>query len=210
MDIYLIRHAETDGNRAWRHQHSDTSINGNGKAQLEKLVERVLALKPTHLITSTNLRAVQTAQAIALATDIVPVVLSDFEELRRPAFITGRRFIGLETLRYLFAWFYGKTFDDGESYPEFLHRLESARTYLESLPQDARVLVVSHSVFINMFVEHRCRPKPLSLAQAVWRFLKIVRHKNTGVTHLRYHPTTKGTCAWEVVRRSLLRGNKGP
>lgn len=198
MDILLIRHGQTDGNRAWRHQHPDTRLNEVGKEQVEKLTAAVLEFAPTHLITSTNLRAVETARVLAEATGLTPATSSLFEELRRPSALTGHRFIGLTTLRYLVTWFYGRKHADGESYPEFIERLLAAREYLETLPSDARVAVVSHSVFINLFVEHRCRPRAIPLARALLRFLRIMRHKNTGITHLRFTPEGHKGCAWTL------------
>lgn len=198
MDILLVRHGQTDGNRAWRHQHPNTRLNEVGKAQVEKLTAAVLEFAPTHLITSTNLRAVETARVLSEATGLTPATNNLFEELRRPSALMGHRFIGLTTLRYIVTWFYGKKHADGESYPEFIERLLSARAYLEALPPDARVVVVSHSVFINLFVEHRCRPKAIPLGRALFRFLRIMRHKNTGITHLRFASEGRGACAWTL------------
>lgn len=200
MEVLFIRHGETDGNRAWRHQHTDTRLNERGKAQVQQLLKKIEAFAPTHLVTSTNLRAVETAREIATATGHIPDTSALFEELRRPTMVVGRRFVSLETVRYIVGWFYGAKMGDGETYAEFMSRLEAARRYLEALPQDARVAVVSHSVFINMFIEHRCRPKRLSLPQAMWRFFHILRHKNTGLSLLRFHPPKEGArvCTWHV------------
>jgi broad specificity phosphatase PhoE len=197
MEVLFIRHGETDGNVAWRHQHPDTRLNSVGKEQVEHVVARVRAFAPTHLITSTNLRAVETARVIAEATGLIPDTSALFEELRRPTFLIGRRFIGFTTAWYILTWFYGRSHADGESHANFVARLLAARTHLESLPPQARVVVVSHSVFINLFVEHRCRTKSLSLLRAIWRFLHILLHKNTGQTRLLYAPDA--ACAWHIV-----------
>ncbi|MBY0310294.1 histidine phosphatase family protein [Patescibacteria group bacterium] len=200
MEIFLIRHGQTDGNRAWRHQHANTRLNDVGLAQVAKVLDAVAVIEPTHLVTSTNLRAVETARAIAESTGLIPETSPLFEELRRPTEIIGRRFIGLETFKYLTGWFYGASYGDGETYGQFIERLWASRQFLESYPKDARVVVVSHSVFINFFVEYRCRTKRMGLLQALWRFVRIMRHKNTGVTHLRFAPQEgKGKCTWNVL-----------
>lgn len=183
MDVLLIRHGQTDGNRARRHQHPNTKLNEIGKVQVEQLLSVVVDFAPTHLITSTNLRAVETARAIADATGLIPDTQVLFEELHRPTEIIGRRFVGLETLKYIIGWFYGASYGDGETYVQFIERLLAARQYLESFPKDARIVVVSHSVLINFFVAYRSREKRMPLPQAAWRFLRILTHKNTGVTH---------------------------
>lgn len=201
MELLFIRHGETDGNVARRHQHPDTKLNDRGREQVKAATGAVVDFSPTHIVTSTNLRAVETAQAFALATNITPITSSLFEELHRPKSIFGARFMSLSTLRYIFTWFYGKDHDGGESYQKFIERIGEAKALLEGLPADARVVVVSHSVFINLFVEHRCRNKRLSLAQAMIRFLRILTHKNTGQTRLRYNPSAPGTCGWEMAKK---------
>lgn len=209
MEVFLIRHGETDGNLAWRHQHPDTQLNAKGKAQVARAVDVVMEFKPTHLFTSTNLRAVETARVLAEATDLIPTTSHLFEELRRPKRIFGLRFMSLATVNYIVGWFYGRHEEGGESYAMFIERLIAARRLLETLPEDARVVVVSHSVFINMFIEHRCREKRISLIKAAWRFVRVMRLKNTGVVHLRYAGKASeknNVCAWELVpSRSLKR-----
>lgn len=213
MDVFLIRHGETNGNLAWRHQHPDTQLNAKGKAQVARAVEVIAAFSPTHLFTSTNLRAVETARVLAEATDLIPTTSHLFEELRRPARIFGARFMSLATVSYIVGWFYGRNEDGGESYAAFTQRLIAARTLLETLPSDARVVVVSHSVFINMFIEHRCREKRISLIKAAWRFVRVMRLKNTGVVHLRYTGKTKehnNVCVWELVPSRSQKHNSTP
>lgn len=200
MEVFLIRHGETDGNRAWRHQHANTRLNEVGKVQVAKVLDAITTIEPTHLVTSTNLRAVETARAIAESTGLIPETSPLFEELRRPVEIIGRRFVGLETLKYITGWFYGASYGDGETHAQFIQRLWAARQYLESFPKDARVVVVSHSVFINFFVEYRCREKRMALPTALWRFLRIMTHKNTGVTHLRFSTENgKEKCTWHLL-----------
>jgi broad specificity phosphatase PhoE len=206
MEVLFIRHGETDGNVAWRHQHENTRLSEVGKLQVARALSRVTDFAPTHLITSTNLRAVETARAIAIATGLIPDTNALFEELRRPAYMTGHRFISLTTVWYILTWFYGRQYRDGESYDMFVSRLTAARQYLESLPANARIIVVSHSVFINLFVAHRCRSGPLWLPVAVWQFLLIMLYKNTGVRHLCYTPASINTtpqpaCGWKYCRR---------
>jgi broad specificity phosphatase PhoE len=123
MDIYFIRHGQTDGNVARRHQHPDIDLNEMGKLQVARTAKLVKRLRPTHLITSTSKRAVETAQAIGLATDLIPETYPAFEELKRPTFLIGKRFHDSDSLKYIWGWFFGvkaAPMHDGESYADFL------------------------------------------------------------------------------------------
>jgi broad specificity phosphatase PhoE len=200
MEIYFVRHGETDGNVAKRHQHPETELNELGKRQVTTTAYHVADIKPTHIITSTQLRAVQTAKILAEYCDgVIPETYPAFEELRAPRWLLGHRFVGLTTFVYVWRWFWGKYIDGGETYREFLSRIMAARHHLEQLPADSKVVVVSHAVFTNIFLEHLCSDKPMSLWRAVVRFWHILRIRNAAVIHLRYTPGPSGTCGWHFV-----------
>lgn len=200
MDVYFLRHGQTNGNVARRHQHPDTPLNEYGRRQIEAIVGRVSSLQPTHIITSTQLRAIETARILTAACDVIPATHEDFAELHRPLRLVGARFIGFTTLVYVVQWFFGKELEGGESYAAFLERIKRARRYLEALPVDARVLVVSHAVFTNVFIEHLCLDERMSFWQAVRSFYRIFRLRNAGIIHLRYD-RGEGLCGWSVEQR---------
>ena len=72
MDIYFVRHGQTDGNVAGRHQHPDITLNELGKLQVARVAKLLKGMKPTHLITSTNKRAMETAMVIGREGDLIP------------------------------------------------------------------------------------------------------------------------------------------
>lgn len=205
MEVFFIRHGETEGNRKHRHQFPDAALNKRGEMQAGVVAELVPAYKPTHLLTSTLSRAVQTASAITKTTGLTAFEQDVFIEIQRPEHIHGLHYAHPKSLWYLTRWFLsGSThFNDakrGESYSALMARIEAAKRYLETLPPDARVLVVSHSVFINFFVAHICSDKPISFFAAFLRFAKIINLDNSSVTHVRFHPNAApNTCAWELV-----------
>ena len=195
MEVYLVRHGQTDGNVGRRHQHPDTELNEHGIIQANAVAAEIAALKPTHLITSTQLRAVETARIVAAATDLIPESYPPFEELHQPAAMVGERLTGAHALWYMACWFIGvpaASMHDGESYAAFVDRLALARKHLEELPSDARVVIISHSVFINFFVEHMRHPKRMNLIRAALRLMHILTLKNTSITHVRYEKPALG------------------
>lgn len=200
MDVYFVRHGETDGNVARRHQHPDTPLNELGKNQVLAIAQTLAKLSPTHIITSTNVRAIETARVIGQECGCIPDTHPVFEEFHRPQYLIGQRYLSIATARYVWRWFRGYVIETGgESYPQFIARVVEARTYLEALPADARVIVVSHAVFTNLFLEHVCQDRPMHLMEAVYRFVKVLRIKNTAVIKLSYTKRV-GTCGWMHVR----------
>lgn len=202
MDIYFVRHGQTDGNIALRHQHEDTSLNAVGRLQAEKVAKRIAKIRPTNIVSSTNLRAIETTRIIVeKCINIPPETHPAFEELKRPRRLIGTRFVSLRTFWYMWRWFFGlKIKEGGESYVDFLARINEARTLLESMPENSRVVIVSHSVFINLFLEHICDNQPMNLIRAVRRIIKILTLHNTSVIHLCYQRVQNG-CGWKILTK---------
>jgi len=199
MDIYLVRHGQTAGNLARRHQHPNTPLTTAGEAQAARVATSLAQTDPTHLITSTHKRAVETACIVGTACQLIPKTYPAFQELHRPQYMIGTYLIGWTTIKYVLRWFYddaSASMHDGETYEALLVRLATARAYIEALPADARVVVVSHSVYINFFIAHCRHSKRMGLLRAVITFAKILLLKNSSVTHLRYTDSH----GWQVVR----------
>jgi broad specificity phosphatase PhoE len=200
MEVYFVRHGQTDGNVAMRHQHPDTEINEVGKVETEAVAKQIKVINPTHIVSSTQLRAIETTKnIIKCCPNIIPETHGAFEELKRPDWLVGHRFIGVVTAAYIWRWFHGKKIEGGESYRDFILRTEEAKRYLETFPKDARVVVVSHSVFINIFLEHLCTSKPMNLWRAIKRFFKVLTIRNASIVKLEYQEPTPGTCGWKIV-----------
>lgn len=201
MDVYFVRHGQTDGNYARRHQHDKTDINELGIVEAEAVAKTIKKIKPTHVITSTNLRAVQTARIIIAESefDLIPETNPAFEEIRRPGWLVGNSHFSLISIRYIWHWFFDlKLKGEMETYTPFLERIKEAKRYLESLPDDSRVVVISHSVFINIFLEHLCVDKRMSLWRAIKRLWKVFTMPNAKMVHLRY-VHGEDVCRWEII-----------
>lgn len=200
MEVYFVRHGQTGGNIAHRHQNEASQLTPKGRDQAQATAAYVATLAPTHLYASDRVRAIQTASVIASKTDLIPETSALFSELCRPWQLTGHKHHSFRSMWYLLGWFLGRRGgrdcgEMGESYATFRVRIAAARKLLESLPADARVVIVSHSVFINLFVVHVCRPEALSLFAAFGVYKKILMVKNASVTHFTYTAGEK-TCGW--------------
>lgn len=202
MEVYLVRHGQTGGNTAHRHQIETTRLTFKGEAQAKEAAKRIAKLQPTHLLTSPMMRALETARIIGKECDLIPETSVVFAELERPSNLDGNYHVSFNSLIYYFLWYFGlfKPVDGtGEPYKSFRARIAAARDYLETLPTDARVVVVSHSVFINLYIAHVCRNKPLGLLAAMKVFRKVLTTRNTEINQLTYNPEAQpGTCAWQL------------
>lgn len=204
MEVYFIRHGETDGNRARRHQHTETPLNERGIAQAEAVAKSIATIAPTHILTSPFVRTMQTTRIISTSyQEVIPSVSNLFAELLRPDDLTGGRFFALETVGYLWGWLWGNEQVTGESYTALRARVKKARDLLATFPADARVVVISHSVFINFFLAHMCDERPLSIWRATRLLAKIFTMKNTSITAVEYvgkeGKEGAGTCAWRHI-----------
>lgn len=204
MDVYFVRHGQTDGNVARRHQHQESELNDLGKEQIKQIIPLIVGLEPTRMITSTQLRAVQTTKIIVGGgLDLIPDTNHAFEELARPVNVVGQRYFGLGTIWYAWCWFRGKEINGGEDYQMFLERIKIARAYLESQDPESRVIVVSHAIFINVFLQHICRDKRMSLWQATVSACKILLMPNATIVHLKYNGKGTGKCAWQLISKDF-------
>lgn len=196
MEIYLIRHGETGGNVAHRHQAEDTELTDRGLEQAKAVALKVKALEPTHLVSSHMVRAIQTAREIAAVTGLTPTLTDTVAELKRPRYMYGHFHKSMFSMLFYARWFFGHT-TDGESYDAIRARIKAAVDYFATYPEDSRIVVVSHSVFINLFLAHMCYDRRMSFVQAVKTFTRVLTIKNTEIIPLLFDPEThKNACGF--------------
>ena len=95
-------------------------------------------------------------------------------------------------------WYFGLV-REGESYKQLRQRIAQTRRNLEQLPPDATVVVVSHAVFITMFMVHVCSDRPMNPLKALVTFVALFRIKNADMIEFIHTPIEKG-CGWAKVR----------
>ena len=207
MEVYFVRHGQTGGNEAQRHQAEESHLTPLGKQQAQYAAEQISPLQPTQVWVSDRVRAIETAQIIAEATGVTSNINPVFTELCRPGRIYGHHHKSLQSLWYIYQWYRGKVGEEGcspavESYDHFFRRVKEAQRFLESQPADARVVVVSHSIFINFFLAHLYNDKPLNSFRAALIFAKIFRIKNGCVIRLQYEAESGKGKMWRELTRS--------
>jgi len=189
MQVFFVRHGETNGNAGLRHQHSNTKLNDKGVEQAKKVAREIKKLKPTHIISSTNIRALDTAKIIT--EEITEVTIDThpaFRELERPDWLIGNHYLSIITFQYIWNWFFGGETEGGESYQDFVRRIEEAKKHLENYPEDSRILVITHSIFTIHFVDHIKSGKSMNFGRAVINLFRVLLLKNTAITHFEFAP----------------------
>jgi broad specificity phosphatase PhoE len=144
-------------------------------------------------------RALETARIIGDACDLVAETEAVFREIGRPDRMNGQLLMNVTSFWFYTRWYLGLTRDEegSESYKQVRERVRAAQTYLEALPNDARVVVVTHSVFIIFFVAHMCNQRAMGPLRALRALYRIARIKNGSITQVTLNSaTSKGQCSF--------------
>jgi broad specificity phosphatase PhoE len=205
MKIYLVRHGQTGGNVAMRHQTEHTSLTDLGHEQARQVAEIIRLYQPTHLLTSKYVRAIETSRIIGEVCNLIPETSANFVELLRPQNMYGHHHKSARSVWFYFWWylgfFGGATEAEGESYRTLRERFKKAQAELATYPNDARVVVVSHAAFIGLFTAHLCQSRALNPFQATRAFYRILTMPNTYITTIYLDlASSKSKCIWRVER----------
>lgn len=203
MDIYFVRHGQTSGNAARRHQAEKTPLTTRGEEQAKAVALLLSKYEPTHLASSHLNRAIETARPISEVTGLDIELEHNLAELYRPRYLEGRFHFSLPSIFYYTLWFLGVENKKlaGESYNQVRQRIAVLKNILKRYPDDAKIVLVSHSVFINLFVAHMCHARSLGVFTLVGVVSKIMRIPNAGIIHVRYEESSTNVCKWQPVEK---------
>jgi broad specificity phosphatase PhoE len=203
MHVYFVRHGETDLNAQSVHQAPSTPLNARGYDQARTVGELLRPADPTLLITSTHVRAEETARVIGQSLGITPVRAYLFREVEWPSNLIGKSLISFGSVRFLImlALFRNRLswrYRDGENIYDLYTRIQKAFSYIDSLVEAHNsVVIVSHSEYIRLMIRYMCHGQKLTLREIITTLLSVRKLKNGEVVHVEYiGPTVKGTCPW--------------
>jgi len=194
MKVIFVRHGETGENVAKRHQPEHTPLSIVGRKQAVAAGVALQSAGVTHVLASPLVRTLQTASLIADQVDLIPSIDHSLKELVRPRTLTGFTHRHWKSMMFYGLWYLGLV-RVGESYAQIRGRIATAKDNLERLPPDAVVVVVSHAVFMSLFLAHVCSPRPFSPLMAVKTFIRLKRLKNTQMIEYTV-ATGTGLCGW--------------
>lgn len=152
MRLTLIRHGETDSNRAKQFQDFKVVLNESGMLQAENLSNSV---EQADVIISSPLpRASQTASKIAEIQKIEVIPLPLLQEVRLPAILEGTGSENSEYENYKRKFILDKfdeSMSDGETFLEIKDRAEEFLRFVISMNLK-HIIAVSHGMFIKTLI----------------------------------------------------------
>ncbi len=196
--VYIVRHGQTDNNAEGLVQSSETPLSEKGKKQAQALGERFKHIKFDRLFSSDYIRARETAEGIAKATE-KPIELTPLlREMKRPSQFIGKSNTTPEYLAFL------KTveknvddpkwhFADDENFFDVLSRVEEFFGKLETIENDC--VVVTHGRMAMMMTLYVVMG--MKLTPEIWKVAmkNLLVATNTGITVIIFNDKTQ---TWQL------------
>lgn len=191
--LYLIRHAEGEGNVSMRRLDSTAPLTENGKKQALLLAKRCTELKPTQLLSSPVSRAFETALCIGKECGLIPQPLPVLSERRRPSELDGLKKqskkakavdLKLRLNFHLPQWRYSNE----ENFEDLKERCQEVLRILEATSSE-RIIAVTHGILIRIIVA--CALFENLDGATCESFIRGFRMAKTGITALSVNFNTK-------------------
>lgn len=185
--IYFVRHGESEGNSGPIRQGPDSPLTAKGKKQATFIANRSKNLPVEVVISSTMLRAKETADIIVSAIS-KPLEMSElFIERRRAKEEVGKPkddVAAIEAGKQIRANFHipGFRFSDEENFEDLKSRVKEALEFLKER-QEENILVVTHGFFMRVVMAYVTLGDELTGAQCE-QFVRVFHMENTGLTIL--------------------------
>jgi broad specificity phosphatase PhoE len=195
--VYFVRHGQSLANVSAVYQPPQSPLSEEGWRQAGCVAKRISQFSCKALISSTFLRATETAKAIAEETGLEPEYSELFVERIKPSSINGAS-IGDETARATWRQWEESLYtpsmrvEDGENFEDIVARADEALRFLGERKEDA-IAVVTHGFFLRTLVARALFETMLS--ETIFRrFQGVAAMENTGVTTLR----SQGESRWRL------------
>lgn len=201
--IHFIRHGETLMNRKHRHQGPDELLTEKGIKQAGKVALSLRDWEIDTLVSSPFTRARQTAEIIATELDLPISIASSVKEFIRPNALYGKPHHSLASFVYLFKLFTNRDNprwdnDGAENMFTIRNRIIDAKVLIASTP-GTHIAIVSHAIFIDMFVQSVCADRSLSFREFARALLAAKKLPNTGIVTFQVDDTAPPqTCNWWI------------
>lgn len=188
MNVYFVRHGESEGNVASVHQSGKTKLTANGLKQAAMMAQRFSKITVDVIFSSDYDRAAKTAEQISLVTEKPVIHTPLLREVKRPSELEGKSHYdpAIKKLKKLLdehandpAWHYS----DEENMHDLINRAQQSLDFIAARKEE-NIVVVSHGVFLRLLVSTMMygTQAPLSFYEA---FIKFTKHQNTGITFCR-------------------------
>lgn len=185
MNIYFVRHGESEFNVQKLHQHPDVKLSPQGMEQASVVAKRFLSIPVDTIISSDSLRASHTARTIGEVLGKEVISSNLLKEIKRPSDIIGfhQDDPAAVAIRAQMQEHYAQKdwrHSDEETFFDAYNRAMQAIQYIQEQKKE-NVLVVTHGVFMKLLVSTLMMGDQLTPAL----FLHIrdfLATRNTGIT----------------------------
>jgi probable phosphoglycerate mutase len=162
MWIYIVRHAETDGNRQRIVQTPDTPLSVRGQQQAKQFASAYSHLSSAHILCSDHQRTQSTASELHKQLNC-PLTLSELLRERNFGDLRGKAYDDIK--HDFFAEDYHPP--NGESYPQFADRVANAwqQIVLEANNHDGDLVVITHGLVVRCLLTEVLHISPQLLSQ---------------------------------------------
>lgn len=165
MSIFIVRHGETEGNAMRIIQVPATPLSITGRAQAQRLAERIETMGVARILASDLVRAVETAAYVSERTGVEIELEPSFRE-RDFGDLRGTSYAGLTVDPF------GPDYTPpgGESWAAFHARvaLAWARITCAAAETTGNLLVVTHGFVCRSLVERQLALPPSSIPPSQW------------------------------------------
>ena len=188
--VYLVRHGQSEINiHNYAFGDEKSPLTALGHAQADQIAQRCSKLKIDVIISSTMLRAKETATAISRINPVA-IELSDiFQERKNPSILNSNDRYKEPLRSKRDAWlasFYveNQQVEDGDNFATITKRAKRAMAFLENRTEDT-ILVVAHGFILTtllalIIIGDSITPEELK------DFMLRVKMENTGISVLQY------------------------
>lgn len=202
--VYFIRHGETVANRKSVHQGPNEILSEKGEAQARHVARFLTKMNIDALLCSPFVRARQTAEYISAELDLPYTQHESVREFGRPAYVYGKSHYSFGSFVYLWRLFKHQEdarWDDhgAENMVMVRNRVLDAKNMISSM-EGEHIAVVSHAIFMDMFLKLACLEKKLTPGEFIGALMNVKKTPNTGIMHTVYDENAPaGICKWQLV-----------
>lgn len=200
-NVYFVRHGQTLKNTQHIHQGPEEPLTEIGKKQAAEVALELKKKGIDTLLSSPFVRAVETASIISEELDLPFTKLDCVKEFRRPDPLYGKPHYSLASAKYIWQLFWHRNdphWDDygAENMFAIRNRIIDTKKALAKV-EGEHIAVVSHAIFIDMFVQAVCADRSLNMKEFVGGLLGAKKLPNTGIVAFQLDENApQETCNW--------------
>ena len=204
MNIYIVRHGESEGNVGLFVQGPDEPLTSDGVKQAQAVAKRLKSIPADVILSSPEERSKKTAEIIGEYIN-VPIEFNDLlVEFIKPSVIIKKpkKDPEVKEIKKLLKDNFhvpGWKHSDEENFEDFKKRAIGLLNYLKTR-KEKNIIITTHGIFMRILIAAVIMGSELS-SYDYWKFFTTLYLDNTGITVLRSNEEEEyeDTPQWELV-----------